>query len=64
MADQHEEPKGKVDTALAFQRELTQRIRPFAITYALVSLPRILKLLSKKGSVAYVMAPYLQRSAS
>ncbi|KAF8315814.1 hypothetical protein DL93DRAFT_2078509 [Clavulina sp. PMI_390] len=39
-----------VDAARAFERELSRRLRPFAITYALVSLPRVLGILASKGS--------------
>lgn len=43
-----------VDTAAIIQRELTRRLRPFAITYALVSLPQLLKIVGSKGPAMYV----------
>src|SRR5260370_1187852 len=36
------------------QQELVSRLRPFAITYALVHLPKVLRVLLGKGSPSYV----------
>jgi hypothetical protein len=56
MAAEYKE--NRVNAAVSLQRELSQRLRPFAITYTLLSLPRIVKILGKKGGVAYVTNPY------
>lgn len=55
MTGNAERTEKAADAAVALQRELTRRLRPFAITYGLVSLPRLLRIIASKGSAMYVL---------